>query len=119
MPIVKLYTNHKVTENFGKDFSAFLSTTLNKPSSGLFVIVKDQEALTLGGESDDRIVVLELKAVGILNNTSNIGFSRAITEYLTQCIDVKPERCIIDFVTLDPGFIGRQGTTVEELLKKC
>uniref|UniRef100_A0AC35F2M6 Macrophage migration inhibitory factor n=1 Tax=Panagrolaimus sp. PS1159 TaxID=55785 RepID=A0AC35F2M6_9BILA len=117
MPIVKLYTNHKVTENFAKDFTTFLSTTLNKPNSSIFIIIKDQEKLTVGGESDDRIVVLELKAVGIINNTSNVGFSQAITNYLTQAIDVKPEKVIIDFALLDPGFVGKSGTTVEEMQK--
>lgn len=52
-----------------------------------------------------------------MNKSANVKFSEAITKYLSSTIDVKLDKIIIDFTPLDPGFVGKQGTTVEELLK--
>uniref|UniRef100_A0A914R0D9 Macrophage migration inhibitory factor n=1 Tax=Panagrolaimus davidi TaxID=227884 RepID=A0A914R0D9_9BILA len=113
MPIVKLYTNQKVRDGFAVAFSKFLSILLNKPSFGLFVVVKDQNMMSHDNNADERVCVLEIKAIKIFNNQDNVGYAKGITDYLSKELNCKQEKIVIDFVALNPGFVGRHATTVE------
>ncbi|KAE9548946.1 hypothetical protein FO519_007852 [Halicephalobus sp. NKZ332] len=119
MPVVVFSTDRQLPKEFDQKFVEFLGKTLNKPPENIFVKINDNQRLTLGGtQSPQGTAILEIKAVGIFNPVSNAEFSQKISEHLSEEIQIPPQRILIEFIDLNPSFVGKAGTTIEKLLSR-
>uniref|UniRef100_A0A7E4V1H5 L-dopachrome isomerase n=1 Tax=Panagrellus redivivus TaxID=6233 RepID=A0A7E4V1H5_PANRE len=119
MPIAILSTNRPIADahEFASLFTKKLGAILDKAPESIYVKIEDKATLARGGEHDDRVIYLHIKAVNVFNPESNVRFSAEITQYLVESIQASPDKTIIEFTPLDPNFVGKQFTTIAESLK--
>ena len=65
----------------------------------------------------DQIFSFQIKSVGNLNETSNIEYSKKISEYVQKTLGIGNDRCVIHFHSNQAYEIGKHGTTLKELRK--
>uniref|UniRef100_A0A914CXI0 D-dopachrome decarboxylase n=1 Tax=Acrobeloides nanus TaxID=290746 RepID=A0A914CXI0_9BILA len=120
MPLATLTTNlpdEKFPSDFNKAFSEFLAVLFNKPAANFVLLVDPGRRFTIGGTTEPA-VMLVIKSVGSYNETSNIEYSKKISDYVKETLGVGNDRCVIHFQAIEAYEVGKHGTTLKEFLKK-
>uniref|UniRef100_A0A0M3HG36 Macrophage migration inhibitory factor n=2 Tax=Ascaris lumbricoides TaxID=6252 RepID=A0A0M3HG36_ASCLU len=120
MPLVTLASNvtdEKFPVDFNQQFTNFLSSLIDKPAARISLLVMTGARLTHGG-SNDPTCVITVKAIGAFNDELNVKYSAKIAEFIHQSLAIAPEKCLIEFVNLEPQNVSNSGTTMKVLMSK-
>lgn len=61
---------------------------------------------------------IQVKAIGAFNDELNVKYSAKIAEFIHQSLAIAPEKCLIEFVNLEPQNVSNSGTTMKVLMSK-
>uniref|UniRef100_A0A915ALL2 Macrophage migration inhibitory factor n=1 Tax=Parascaris univalens TaxID=6257 RepID=A0A915ALL2_PARUN len=120
MPFVTLTSNvadEKFPVDFNQQFTNFLSNLIAKPAARISLLVTTSARLTHGGSSDSTCLIT-VKAIGAFNDELNVKYSAKIAEFIHQSLGITPEKCLIEFVNLEPQNVSNSGTTMKVLMSK-
>lgn len=119
MPLITIASNipaSKIPVDFSSQFTKFISELLGKPTSRILLMVNAGAQLTHGATQDPSCLIVA-KAIGCFSPSQNIKYSSAIAEFMKKALGIEPAHCVVQFMNMDPDFVGCFGTTMKELIK--
>lgn len=118
MPILTVNTNvnsQKVPANFKTNATNVVAKTLGKPESYIAIHVNAEQDISFGN-TDEPAALCSLLSIGALSTTSNKKHSKAITQFLTEALGIKPDRIYISFEDCNKANVGFNSTTFDDLI---
>uniref|UniRef100_A0AC34GRI7 Macrophage migration inhibitory factor n=1 Tax=Panagrolaimus sp. ES5 TaxID=591445 RepID=A0AC34GRI7_9BILA len=119
MPFVKLVTNvpeEKISDDFNQKLNRLLADTFpGKPYEVFAIDVVSSNKYTFGGTSDPS-AMLRVTAFNIFTPEKNIGYSKAICEFLSSSLQIPATRILIEFIDIPPSNVGYNNTTAQVMI---
>jgi len=118
MPVFKLDTNvpaEKVTEQFLKQTSKVIASTLKKPESYVAVQVVPDQKIIFGGSSEP-CGNASLMSIGQLGIAENKKHAAVIYEHIEKTLGIPRDRFYITFTDCVPSVVGYNGSTFHGIL---
>ena len=113
MPFFKIETNHQAaasdTEALLVKSSKLIAEMLGKPEQYVMVSIETDKLMMFGG-NHDMTAFVQLKSIGLPVDQC-AEFSARICRFLSDELDIKPDRVFIDFANLERNMFGWNGST--------
>ena len=114
MPFLKIQTNHAIEASVGERLlakaSKMVAEELGKPE-GYVMVQLQKEAPMLFAGSNKPLAYLELKSIGLPNNSTTSDLSNALCTLIKQELSIPKDRIYIEFADAPRDMWGWNGGT--------
>ncbi|VDM25281.1 unnamed protein product [Toxocara canis] len=120
MPLVTVASNvpdQKFPKDFNRQFTNVLAEATGKPAARISLLVTPGARLTHGGTNEPTCLIT-VKAIGAFSDDLNVKYSAAIADFMHKSVGISPEKCIIQYMNLEPENVSNSGTTMKVLMSK-
>jgi len=113
MPMIRVETNQKVSDDTAKallaDLSRLAADSLGKPESYVMVALHPGQAMLFAG-TDAPLAYVEVKSIGLPTGQTK-ALSNALCTFVHQRLGVDPSRVYIEFAAPQGALWGWNGGT--------